>query len=152
MKDYNKVLLNPSDYELSETEKNYINLFIRNDKDTQERIRNEQKNFRKICIEKYKKCIISGVFSGECQACHIIPYSIGLNNVNNSLLLNYSLHKLFDDGYWTIDSDTGIIIISEEIKDEETSIHAYKNINLKNILNEELSNNLKYHYEHIFKN
>jgi hypothetical protein len=150
MKDYNEVIKNPSLYNLTEIEKKYINIFLktREMKENEERI--ERDNFRKLCIEKYKRCVISNVFYLECDACHIIPYSIGLNNVNNSLLLSKNLHKLFDEGYWTIDSITGQIIISEEIENENTSIHIYKNKNLKYLLNDEIINNLNWHYNNIF--
>lgn len=150
MKDYNLVIKNPSLYNLTEIEKKYINIFLQTNDIKEKEERFERDNFRKLCIGKYKKCIISDVFHLECDACHIIPYSIGMNNINNSLLLSKNLHKLFDEGYWTIDSITGQILISEAIENEITSIHLYKNINLKHILNDELLNNLNWHYNNVF--
>ena len=149
MKNYNDVLRNPDNYILTDIEKRYIELYsVDNNNSKRERL--ERENFRQDCIKHYKRCIISNVFSEECDACHIIPYGIGLNNINNSLLLTKSLHNLFDEGYWTIDYKTGKIIISPMILHEETSIHKYLDINLKNLLNEELSNNLRWHYNNIF--
>lgn len=52
MKDYNLVLQNPID--LTNIEKKYINIFLK----TREE-RDSRENFRKNCIEKYKKCVIS---------------------------------------------------------------------------------------------
>jgi predicted restriction endonuclease len=150
MKDYNLVLRNPLLYDLTEIEKKYINIFLKTCEIKESEEREERENFRKICIEKYKKCVISDVFYKECDACHIIPYSIGLNDINNSLLLTKSLHELFDEGYWTIDSETGQILISEIIENENTSIHKYKNKNLKHILNTQLSKNLVWHYNNVF--
>ena len=122
MKDYNLVLKNPLVYDLTENEKKYINIFLKTCEIKEREERNERENFRKICI-------ISDVFYKECDACHIIPYSIGLNDINNSLLLTKSLHELFDDDYWTIDSETGQILIYEIIENENTTIHLYKNKN-----------------------
>ena len=150
MLNYNEVLKNVSMYNLTEVEKKYLNIFINNIDIKENKERENRENFRKDCIEKYKKCIITNVFYKECDACHIVPYSIGLNNVNNSILLTKNLHGLFDDGYWTIDSESGDILISPEIEDEETTIHLYKNKNLKYILNEELSRNLEWHYNNIY--
>ena len=150
MKNYNDVLINPEKYILTDIEKRYIELYSTNENNNKNRERIEREEFRKNCINRYKKCIISNVFSGECDACHIIPYGKGLDNINNSLLLTKSLHNLFDEGYWTIHYITGKIIISDEILNEETSIHKYLDIDLKYILNKELSNNLKWHYNNIF--
>jgi len=149
MKDYNLVLKNPID--LTNIEKKYINIFLKTREMKKSEERESRENFRKNCIEKYKKCVISGVFHEECDACHIIPYSVGTNDVNNSLLLTTSLHKLFDKVFWTIDYETGKILISDDIINENTSVHQYKDINLSYILNNDLSKNLKWHYIHVFK-
>jgi hypothetical protein len=150
MLNYNEVLENPMLYELNEIEKQYINIFMKTREIKERDEREGRENFRKNCIEKYKKCIITDVFYKECDACHIIPYSIGLNNVDNSILLVKNLHGLFDDGYWTIDPITGDIIISHIIENESTTIHLYKNKNVKHILNEVVSKNLEWHYNNIF--
>jgi len=150
MKNYNLVLKDPSLYDLSINEKKYINIFLKNDEIKENKEREDRENFRKNCIEKYKKCIITDVFYKECDACHIIPYSIGLNNVDNSLLLTKNLHELFDKGYWTIDSETGEILISKKIENENTTIHLYKHKNVKHILNKNISKNLIWHYNNIF--
>ena len=151
MKDYNLVLKNSSNYNLTEIEKKYINIFLKTKETKKREEREEREDFRKLCITKYKKCIITGVFHEECDACHIIPYSIGLNIVDNSLLLTKSLHELFDKGYWTIDYETGNILISDRIINENTTIHKYKNMNMRHMLNKDLCRNLKYHYNNIFK-
>jgi len=152
MKNYNLVLQNPEQYTLTTIEKNYVSLYLPKDHEfNNKRNSHEQEEFRKNCVNYYKKCIISGTFAGECEACHIIPHGIGLNVIENSLLLTRSLHHLFDNGYWTINSITGTILISEQILNEDTSIHKYLNINLKHLLNETLSDNLLWHYNNIFK-
>jgi len=150
MLNYNKVLYNQTSFDLTDIEKEYINIFTKSDIIKDKNEREERIMFREECIKKYQRCIITNVFSLECDACHIVPYSIGYNNINNSLLLTKNLHDLFDKGYWTIDSETGNIMISDEIINENTTIHLYKDVNVRHILNEELSKNLEWHNNNIF--
>lgn len=81
-----------------------------------------QNTFRKRIIERDKKCIVSGANKSICEACHIIPYCDSddshIYDVNNGLLLNRNIHKLFDEHLVTIDPDTCEFIVTPEILNE----------------------------------
>ena len=57
MKDYNLVLKNSSNYNLTEIEKKYINIFLKTKETKKREEREEREDFRKLCITKYKKCL-----------------------------------------------------------------------------------------------
>jgi predicted restriction endonuclease len=65
-----------------------------------------QSIFRNEVLNRYnKRCIVTGNFEDECQACHIIPLceiNENLYDVNNGLFLSSNLHNTFDKNYWTI--------------------------------------------------
>jgi len=49
-----------------------------------------------------------------CEAAHIIPFSLSENfDINNGLLLNCILHKLFDKHYWSINPDSLCVEINK---------------------------------------
>lgn len=81
-----------------------------------------QNTFRKRIIERDKKCIVSGANKSICEACHIIPYcdsdDAHIYDINNGLLLNRNIHKLFDEHLVTIDPDTCEFIVNPEILSE----------------------------------
>lgn len=107
-----------------------------------------QSEFRRRIIERDNVCLISGLNSIECEAAHIIPYSICKNyDLSNGLLLNMCLHKLFDEYIFSINPKTSKIIIKNGITN--LSINKYKNkiINIPN----DCRSNLKNHYK-LFKN
>ena len=105
-----------------------------------------QDTFRKEVIKKYNRCIISHSIDIECEACHIIPYSICKNfDIDNGLLLSSDLHKTFDKYYWSINPKTLKVEINKNINDCG-KIKNYEDtiVNIK--LNNRLYNNLLYHY------
>lgn len=123
----------------------------------------DQDSFRKELIKKYNKCIISNSIDIECEACHIIPYSICKNfDINNGLLLSSDLHKTFDKYLWSIKPSTVshvkadsrnnpwvdctlTIEINKNINDcGKIKIYEGTKVNIK--LNNDLYNNLLYHY------
>ena len=67
-----------------------------------------QSLFRKQIIYRYNnRCIISNMYKSVCEAAHIRPFSETLNfEVDNGILLNDILHKLFDKYYWSINPTT----------------------------------------------
>jgi putative restriction endonuclease len=76
--------------------------------------------FRVLVTDAYlRRCTITGEKTlPVLEAAHIKPYSmIGLNSVNNGLLLRSDLHKLFDNGYITVTKDYKVEI-SKRIKEE----------------------------------
>jgi len=105
-----------------------------------------QDTFRKEVIKKYNKCIISHSIDIECEACHIIPYSICKNfDVDNGLLLSSDLHKTFDKYCWSINPNSLKVEINKNIKDCG-KIKNYEDTTVNIKLNNRLYNNLLYHY------
>ena len=82
-----------------------------------------QDTFRKEVIKKYNKCIISHSIDIECEACHIIPYSICKNfdvdnyiqNINDNKNINYN--NIINDN--ESETDLEIEIEESEIEDSE---------------------------------
>jgi hypothetical protein len=76
------------------------NVFV---KGTKIRIPELQNLFRKQIVYRYNRCIISNMYKSVCEAAHITPFSETLSfDVDNGILLNDILHKLFDKYYWSI--------------------------------------------------
>ena len=85
----------------------YINTQIRNPE--------LQNIYRMAIIQRYNKCIISNYDEEVCEASHIIPFAEIHNfDINNGLLLNNILHKLFDKYYWSLTPD--LIVITNHNK------------------------------------
>ena len=73
-----------------------------------------QYEFRTKLIDRYDKCIITDMDNEVCEAAHIIPFSESPNfDIDNGILLNLILHKLFDDYVWSINPDTLRIVVSD---------------------------------------
>lgn len=107
--------------------------------------RDSQIEFDKQLKELYGKCVVSGIDSYDCQACHIIPVSEnGQNNINNGLLLNSGLHKSFDDFKWSINQNG--FIESKEYEGLNIKQYVNKQVNI-NVNNKILMDNLKWHYD-----
>ena len=107
-----------------------------------------QNYYREGLINRYKKCIISGMHMEVCEACHIIPFSESENfDINNGILLNSVLHKLFDKHYWSINPLTLCVEILNKCNDFEF-LQEYNNKCI-NILNQydDTKHNLKNHYD-----
>ena len=112
-----------------------------------ERNKFEQQNFRKNLIKRYNNCIVSNLSCHECEAAHIIPYSISKNfSLNNGLLLQSGLHLLFDKKYWSINPDTFRIEIFVKGNYLINQYNGKVLENLKNFNNKEFYENLKVHY------
>ena len=102
----------------------------------------DQDSFRKELIKKYNKCIISDSIDIECEACHIIPYSICKNfDINNGLLLSSDLHKTFDKYLWSINPNTLKVEINKNINDCG-KIKKYEDTKVNIKINTDLYNNL----------
>jgi ParB/RepB/Spo0J family partition protein len=107
-----------------------------------------QNYYREGLINRYKKCIISGMHMEVCEACHIIPFSESENfDINNGILLNSVLHKLFDKHYWSINPSTLCVEISNKCNDFEF-LQEYNNKCI-DILNQydDTKHNLRNHYD-----
>lgn len=110
-----------------------------------------QKLYREGIINRYKKCIITGMSINVCEAAHIIPFSESDKdnnfNIDNGLLLNATLHKLFDKYHLSINPITLCVEINKKSEDYE-HIKSYNNHHI-NILKEykDTITKLKYHYD-----
>jgi hypothetical protein len=123
----------------------YSDIHIINFQTREQRL--DQDSFRKELIKKYNRCIISNSIDIECEACHIIPYSICKNfDVDNGLLLSSDLHKTFDKYCWSINPKTLKVEINKNIKDCG-KIKNYEDTTVNIKLNNRLYNNLLYHYD-----
>jgi hypothetical protein len=115
-----------------------------------------QTEFRKYLIERDKRCIITSSNSDICEACHIIPYSECGDDIkfdiNNGILLEAGLHKLFDMYLWSINPNTKILEVNAKIINNNSynliNVYNGKYINFdKNIVD-----NLRIHYELFLNN
>ncbi len=93
----------------------------------------KQKELRCELIKKYKKCMVIDDASceAELEAAHIVPFCEDMNNnsVDNGLLLKVSIHKTFDKFYWTINPDTLVIEVKNNINAGEIMKYKGKKIN-----------------------
>lgn len=77
--------------------------------------------FRILVTDAYsRRCAITGERTlPVLEAAHIKPYSIVMRHeVSNGLLLRSDLHRLFDEGYLTVDPKDRRIVVSKRIKEE----------------------------------
>ena len=107
-----------------------------------------QNYYRDGLINRYKKCIISGMHMEVCEACHIIPFYDSENfDIDNGILLNSVLHKLFDKHYWSINPSTLCVEISNNCNNFEfLQEHNNKYINILEQY-DNTKHNLRSHYD-----
>jgi putative restriction endonuclease len=77
--------------------------------------------FRILVTESYsRRCAVTGERTlPVLEAAHIKPYSlVKRHELSNGLLLRSDLHRLFDDGYVTVDPQTRQVVVSRRIKAE----------------------------------
>lgn len=77
--------------------------------------------FRIVVTDVYqRRCAITGERTlPVLDAAHIKPYTVvQRHEVSNGLLLRSDLHRLFDDGYLTIDPVERRLVVSRRIKEE----------------------------------
>jgi putative restriction endonuclease len=77
--------------------------------------------FRVLVTDAYsRRCSITGERTlPVLEAAHIKPYSMTMRHeISNGLLLRSDLHKLFDEGYLTVDPHGRRIVVSKRIKEE----------------------------------
>ncbi len=129
---HNEILIDLAFYDLFDFEYKETNTI----KETiEERIKRKDKYFRNRVIEKYKRCVITNKPLKYCQVAHIYPYalsdSIEKYDPDNALLLCADFHIGFDhtEPDFTINPETQIIEISEEILTDPTmsEYHKYHN-------------------------
>jgi putative restriction endonuclease len=116
--------------------------------------------FRILVTDAYsRRCAITAERTlPVLEAAHIKPYSlVKRHEVSNGLLLRADLHKLFDEGYLTVDPQDRRIAVSKRIREEfENGRDYYK---LEGVLLREpaepwakpSAENLEYHAHQVFR-
>ena len=115
-----------------------------------------QGEFRKKCLDRYEsKCVVTGLDQKEIiEACHIKPWMDSTDDerldVNNSIALTSTLHKLFDLGFITFDENYNLMSSSFVTYKMNKFLEKYYN---KSFIHELKSseNYLKYHRENIYR-
>jgi putative restriction endonuclease len=77
--------------------------------------------FRALLTDSYsRRCAISGERTlPVLEAAHIKPYSlVQRHDISNGLLLRSDLHKLFDEGYLSVDPKERRVLVSRRIREE----------------------------------
>lgn len=119
-----------------------------------------QGTFRIVVTDAYeRRCALTGertlpVF----DAAHIKPYSLlQRHEVSNGILMRSDLHRLFDEGYLTIDPSDRKILVSPRIREEFDNGKEYYRLHGQTIrepakaVYRPLDDNLDYHAYNVFK-
>ena len=119
-----------------------------------------QGSFRVLITEAYnRRCAMTGERTlPALEAAHIRPYSEYQDHaLSNGLLLRSDLHRLFDQGYVTLDPKQRTILVSERIKSEFENGREYYRLHGQALTLpadpsvRPLEENLQYHAEHVFR-
>ena len=93
-------------------------------KKTETTSRINQSDFRKVLIDTYKCCVVTGFGDiDELEACHIVPYNVSNTYIDNGILLNRMIHKTFDKYVWSINPLTLKVEISDTINNNSSIVH-----------------------------
>lgn len=116
--------------------------------------------FRIVLTDAYsRRCAMTGERTlPVLEAAHIKPYAVTQRHeVSNGLLLRSDLHKLFDEGYLTIDPADHRIVVSSRIKEEFENGREYYKLHGERVREpaetwaKPLAENLDYHARSIFR-
>jgi len=126
----------------------------------QKRPRLGQGSFRILVTDAYhRRCAVTSEKTlPALEAAHIRPYSKkGPHRTNNGLLLRADIHRLFDDGYVTLDPNLHFLV-SERVREQFENGHEYyrfngvKLQNLPDSINDQPSREfIKWHNEECFE-
>lgn len=81
-----------------------------------------QTTFRKELLKKFNnKCVVSEINCvDELEAAHLVPFCEDNKlDINNGLILTRNLHATFDKYHWSINPNTLLIEIKEDILKEK---------------------------------
>lgn len=112
--------------------------------------------FRERIIQKYQKCILSGIEDNRLLiASHIKPWRSS-NNIErlsseNGLLLSPLYDKLFDIGLITFNKNMNVIISNKLNNNDVNKLSIETNISYIKFPSIELQKNMEYHRDIIFK-
>lgn len=115
-----------------------------------------QSKYRKLLINKHKKCLICGISDERFLiASHVKPWSESKTNekldINNGLLLCIHHDALFDKNLISF-TDTGNIVISDELsKHTQQLLNINENTKLKLELNDKTKKYLEFHRGKLLK-
>ena len=119
-----------------------------------------QGSFRILVTDAYhRRCAVTNEKTlPALEAAHIRPYSKnGPHRTNNGLLLRADIHRLFDDGYVTLDSDLHFLV-SRRVREQYENGHEYyrfhgvKLQNLPDSINDQPSREfIRWHNEECFE-
>jgi hypothetical protein len=136
---------------------NHINFLLENCYNikvkTDKKMRLNQKNFRKLLLEKYNgKCIVSdNDCIHELKAAHIVPIADEESyDIDNGLLLTSTLHDTMDKLLWAINPQTLIIEVNKNHNVGQIKNYIGNKVNI--VLNEYIKNNLQIQYDKFIKN
>jgi len=110
-----------------------------------------QLEFRNNIIDRYRVCIITKFPNLMCEACHIIPFCDSTEtqkyDVNNGLLLEAGIHKLFDLYLISINPYKKTVELSKQLLNdiEYNQLHKYHNMKIS--LHNNTLEYLKTHYK-----
>ncbi|MEA5521969.1 HNH endonuclease [Limnoraphis robusta] len=122
--------------------------------------RQGQEQFRQKVLDNFRnRCCLTGEQNIRLlEASHIIPWSIRLDtqlDPRNGLCLSWIYHKLFDEGYFTIDNHLIVHISNQSVKLCDLNKYLLNIINGTEIQKPIQYNihpeYLEYHRNHIFK-
>lgn len=115
--------------------------------------------FRVLVTDAYsRRCAVTGERTlPVLEAVHIKPYALsGPHNINNGLLLRSDLHKLFDNGLLTVNTDLEVEV-SKRIREEYENGRDYYALQGKKLINLPSAKELypskqfiEYHNENVF--
>ena len=105
--------------------------YIESDRIKERPIRNDN-DYKKAIEERYgSACVITGI-NYPYEICHIKPFTDCNEdekyNINNGLILDRNLHKMFDDGIVKINPDTLLVEIGDKIMKDPKQKY-YKSFN-----------------------
>jgi len=119
-----------------------------------------QGSFRIVVTDAYeRRCALTGERTlPVLDAAHIKPYSVlQKHEVSNGILMRSDLHRLFDDGYITIDPTDRKILVSPRIREEFQNGKEYYKLHGQ-LIREPLqplyrprADNLAYHAYRVFR-
>lgn len=117
--------------------------------------RTGQGMFRSQLIDKYSKCVVTGVDNPKLLiASHIKPWSMSNNiervSVNNGLLLTPTFDKLFDYGLITFTEKGKLMVSSFVGRENEKRLHIPINETFDLQCNGNMLANLQYHNDVLF--
>ena len=119
-----------------------------------------QGSFRILLTDTYeRRCAVTGERTlPVLDAAHITPYTVSQRHeLSNGLLMRSDLHRLFDEGYITVDPSDRKVIVSRRIREEFENGKEYYRLEGMALreplqaLHRPTTQNLEYHAYNVFR-